>query len=172
LTHVKAIAEGGAQIAESGSAFHLAANMSGFSSSRRTRRTALRVAVRAVLGALSVAATFSAAHAQLAPQALVGVWRGQERSPIGLMSVEVIFFANGTYARAHTAGALMTRDVGAYSVVQNWIHFQLRDYEPKYYLGRPMTRPMSDTWVITAFDGRTLQATVGGTSQIFVQRVQ
>ena len=137
----------------------------------RTRRSCCFGVVAAAVGALSTAAA-PAAHAQIAPQQLVGVWRGQERSPIGVMSVEVIFFGNGTYSRAHVAGALMTRDVGSYTLTQNWIHFQLRDYEPKYYLGRPMTRPMSDTWVITAFDGRTLQATVGGTSQVVVQRVQ
>lgn len=146
--------------------------MMDFLKNRQTRRAALRAVIMAAIGAVLPAATPTTAHAQLAPRALVGVWRGQERSPIGIMSVEVIFFGNGTYSRAHVAGALMTRDVGSYSVVQNWIHFQLRDYEPRYYQGRPMTRPMSDTWVITAFDGRTLQATVGGTSQIFVQRVQ
>ena len=27
----------------------------------------------------------------------------------------------------------MTRDVGTYTIVQNWIHFQLTNYEPKYY---------------------------------------
>jgi len=113
-----------------------------------------------------------AQNAPLAPQSLVGVWRGQEASAIGTMSVEVIFFANGTYSRAHTAGSLMTRDVGTYSIVQNWIHFQLRDYEPKYYMGRVMTRPMSDTWVVNRFDGSFLQATVGGGSVVSVQRAR
>lgn len=108
----------------------------------------------------------------LAPQTLTGVWRGQEASPIGTMSVEVIFFANGTYSRSHVAGALMTRDVGSYSIVQNWIHFRLHDYEPKVYLGRVMSRPMTDTWVVNRFDGRNLQATVGGNSVVQVQRVQ
>jgi hypothetical protein len=27
----------------------------------------------------------------------------------------------------------MTRDVGTYAIVQNWIRFQLTNYEPKYY---------------------------------------
>ena len=34
----------------------------------------------------------------------------------------------------------------------------LRDYEPKVYMNRPMTRPMSDTWVVNQFDGRMLRA--------------
>ncbi len=125
---------------------------------------------------LAASAFFSgplrAQNAPLAPQYLAGVWRGQEASAIGTMSVEVIFFANGTYSRAHQAGALMTRDVGTYSIVQNWIHFQLRDYEPKYYMGRAMTRPMTDTWVVNRFDGSFLEATVGGASIVRVQRVR
>lgn len=88
------------------------------------------------------------------------------------MAVEVIFFPNGTYSRAHVAGSPMTRDVGTYTIVQNWIRFQLTNYEPKYYMNRPMTRPMSDTWVVSRFDGRILQATVGGNSVVTVQRVQ
>lgn len=88
------------------------------------------------------------------------------------MAVEVIFSSNGTYSRAHVAGSLMTRDVGTYTIVQNWIRFQLTNYEPKYYMNRPMTRPMSDTWVVSRFDGRILQAMVGGNSVVTVQRVQ
>jgi hypothetical protein len=131
---------------------------------------------RALLGGALVLMAFAAAPAQaqtpLAPQTLSGVWRGQEQSPIGPMAVEVIFFPNGTYSRAHVAGSLMTRDVGTYEIVQNWIHFRLTNYEPKYYMNRPMTRPMSDTWVVNRFDGRILQATVGGNSVVTVQRVQ
>ena len=35
-----------------------------------------------------------------------------------------------------------------------------------------MTRPMSDTWVVSRFDGRIPQTTVGGNSVVTVQRVQ
>lgn len=134
-----------------------------------------RAVVLAFAGALALSALSAAqasAQAPLSPQALAGVWRGQEQSPIGTWAVEVIFFPNGTYSRAAVAGSLMTRDVGTYSIVQNWIHFQLRDYEPKIYMNRPMTRPMSDTWVVSRFDGRVIQATVGGSSVITVQRAQ
>ncbi len=135
------------------------------------RRTVV-LALAGALALLALSATPAPAQTPLAPQTLAGVWRGQEQSPIGTWAVEVIFFPNGTYSRAAVAGSLMTRDVGTYSIVQNWIHFQLRDYEPKIYMNRPMTRPMSDTWVVSRFDGRVLQATVGGSSVITVQRVQ
>ena len=142
---------------------------------RAPRAIPRRTAVLGFAGALALLALSAApapAQAQLSPQTLAGVWRGQEQSPIGTWAVEVIFFPNGTYSRAAVAGSLMTRDVGSYSIVQNWIHFQLRDYEPKVYMNRPMTRPMSDTWVVSRFDGRVLQATVGGSSLITVQRAQ
>lgn len=135
------------------------------------RRSALHVLAGA-LAFLALATAPAPAQAPLSPQALAGVWRGQEQSPIGTWAVEVIFFPNGTYSRAAVAGSLMTRDVGTYAIVQNWIHFQLRDYEPKFYMNRPMSRPMSDTWVVSRFDGQVLQATVGGSSLITVQRAQ
>jgi hypothetical protein len=113
-----------------------------------------------------------AQNAPLSAQNLVGVWRGQEVSAIGTWAVEVIFFPNGTYTRAAVVGSLMTRDVGTYQIVQNWVHFRLSDYEPKVYMNRPMSRPMSDTWVVTRFDGRFLQATVGGSSVVRVQRIR
>ena len=104
------------------------------------------------------------------PATLVGTWRGEERGPLGVMSVEVIFFRNDTYRRSHRWGELMTFDTGTYSVVENWIHFKLQDYGPRTYQGRTMTRPMSDTWVVDRFDGRSLGATVGGNSQISIRR--
>lgn len=145
---------------------------SALSGSRAMTRRAAVLAVGGALTLLALSAAPAPAQTPLAPQTLAGVWRGQEQSPIGTWAVEVIFFPNSTYSRAAVAGSLVTRDVGSYSIVQNWIHFQLRDYEPKFYMNRPMTRPMSDTWVVSRFDGRVLQATVGGSSVITVQRVQ
>lgn len=113
------------------------------------------------------------AQAQLlAPHAVTGLWRGQESGPLGVMDVEVIFFPNGTYSRTHRLRDLMTRDVGTYAIVQNWIHFELQNYQPKVYRGQTLTRPMSDTWVVGQFDGRSLRATVGGISAVAVRRVR
>lgn len=142
----------------------------------RRRAAAKALACFAVAGLVTAMIPWTrplqAQNVPLAAQTLAGVWRGQEVSPLGPMSVEVIFFPNGTYNRAHTWGSLMTTDNGAYQIVQNWIHFTLNDYQPKVYKGQTMTRPMSDTWVVGRFDGRFMQATVGGNSTVTVQRVQ
>jgi hypothetical protein len=140
-------------------------------SRRRWLRLLSGLVFAGLLGASLISPQPARAQA-LSPQNIAGVWRGQEMSSIGTWSVEVIFFPNGTYTRVAVAGSLMTRDVGTYQIVQNWIHFRLSDYEPKVYMNRPMSRPMSDTWVVNRFDGRFLQATVGGGSVIRVQRVR
>lgn len=135
------------------------------------------LARRTALGALAILAggkfLSDLALAQplpVTPATLAGTWSGRERGPIGVMSLQVIFFPNGTYRRNHQWGDLMSFDTGTYSVVQNWIHFQLENYGPRYYKGREMTRPMSDTWVVRQFDGRSLIATVGGNSEVSVRR--
>lgn len=134
-------------------------------------RRAVITFVAALAAAFALQAEPSRAqNLPLAPESLAGVWSGQEASPIGIMRVDVIFFPNGTYTRSHTGGALMTRDVGRYTIVQNWIHFQLDDYNPKQYKGRVLTWPTSDTWVVSRFDGHFIQATVGGNSLVTVQR--
>ncbi len=106
----------------------------------------------------------------LHPGTLNGTWSGQERGPLGTMALGVIFLADGTYRRQHRLGDLLTFDTGTYQVVQHWIHFRLEDYGPRMYRGRPLTRPRSDTWAVSRFDGRLLRATVGGNSQVSIER--
>ena len=98
---------------------------------------------------------------------LSGVWQGAELTPLGLSSVEVVFFPNGTYSRSHSLGTLMTYDSGQFEVVSNWVHFYLQKWAPTEYLGRPMTWPTSDTWIVTRFNGRILE-----TASVHVVRVQ
>lgn len=98
---------------------------------------------------------------------LTGVWRGTEVTPVGPSAVEAIFFPNGTYSRTHVLGTLRTHDSGHYEVVRNWVHFYLRDWGPTHYLGRPLSWPTSDTWIVTRFDGRTLE-----TANIRLRRIQ
>jgi len=133
---------------------------------------------RVVLAALIVTITLAnepsqAQNLALVPENVAGIWRGQEANAlVGTMAVEVIFFPNGTYSRAHRLGSFMSRDVGTYTIVRNWIHFELHDYNPKFYKGKVLSRPMSDTWVVGRFDGHFMQATVGGTSLVSVQKIQ
>lgn len=108
---------------------------------------------------------------QLLPQTLAGSWRGLEVGPMGRIALSVVFFPNGTYRRTSQLRDLMGFDVGQYSIVQNWIHFTLSDYGPRIYKGRPMTRPMSDTWIVDYFDRNSLRASVGGTSMINIRRM-
>jgi hypothetical protein len=119
-----------------------------------------------VLAALASGWSLGSASAQNLTQ-LTGVWRGAELTPLGLSSIEVIFFPNGTYSRSHVLGVLMTRDAGRYEVVSNWVHFYLQEWAPTEYLGRPLTWPTSDTWIVTRFDGQVLE-----TSNIHVTRTQ
>lgn len=122
---------------------------------RRTVRTLSSAVILAILVALPAAA-----------QQLTGTWRGMMATPWGqVMGTEVIFFPNGTYTSVAVMGTLMTRHWGRYQVVQNWIHFDLQGAEPREYCGPqrciPLAWPQSETWVITAFDGRTLQTANG-----------
>lgn len=132
---------------------------------------------RDVLGALGVVLAAGLAglrpvHGQdLSPMTIRGTWRGVEQGPLGQMAVEVIFFPNGTYSRMHRWGDLLTRDVGSYSIVRNWIHFSLQSYNPTHYMGRPLNRPMSDTWVVEQFNGRFIRASVGGTGRVQIELV-
>ena len=98
----------------------------------------------------------------LSVQSLTGSWAGQEISVFGAMTLTVLFFPNGTYQRTHRAGGLFTYDNGNYEIVQNWIHFHLQDFGPTQFMGKPMNWPSSDTWEVTAFDGQSLVATIGG----------
>ncbi len=134
--------------------------------SRRTVNHALAAAaMTGLLGGRELAR-----GSPMSPGMLVGAWQGEERGPLGVMSVELIFFRNGTYRRSHQWGELMTFDTGTYTVAENWIHFKLQDYGPRTYKGQVMTRPMSDTWVVGGFDGRALTATVGANSRISMRR--
>ena len=133
-----------------------------------------RRSVNSALSAMAVTGLLAGCdRAQASPVSsatLVGIWKGEERGPLGTMSVEVIFFRNDTYRRSHRWGELMTFDSGSYTVVENWIHFKLQDYGPRTYKGQAMSRPMSDTWVVGRFDGQSLAATVGGNSRISIRR--
>ena len=127
---------------------------------RRYSRRALLGGAAALL-AWAAPGARSALAQSLDPASLTGSWAGQEAYPQGTMQVGVLFFANGTYQRSHRIGPLMTWDKGRFSVVQNWIHFELEEFGPETFNGRPMHPMKSDTWIVTGFDGARLTATIG-----------
>ena len=135
---------------------------------RLSRRAATLIAAAFGLFVLAIAGVV--AQAALSPAALVGKWQGVERTGPIAISGQVLFFQNGTYQRYHVAGALQAIDTGSFQVAQNWIHFYVTDYQPKSYGGKRMAPPPSDTWVVNAFNGNALNATIGGVTQVQYQR--
>ncbi|MBM4285649.1 MAG: hypothetical protein FJ128_10440 [Deltaproteobacteria bacterium] len=79
-------------------------------------------------------------------QSLVGIWRSYLNTAWGLAYQEVIFMANGTFTKSARVGTWMARDVGTYTVGENYVHFNITDHEPKYYLGKPLQWVKSETW--------------------------
>ena len=120
-----------------------------------TRRTLLQGAVAAMIG--------SEAEAQVAitRRSLTGVWQGGVTTGGYTFVGEVIFKPDGTYQRMHAYGDLRHWTIGPYSIAQNWVHFEVDDYGPKYYLGVYQYPPPTETWVVSAFDGRTIEGTIG-----------
>ena len=121
-------------------------------------------ALRSLLLVVLLLATPAAA--QQNAQGITGTWRGAMAMPWGqMMAVEVIFLPNGTYTSAAAAGNLMTRHWGRYEVVQNWIHFYIQGAAPREFCGpqrcTPLAWPNSETWVLTAYDGRVMQTSNG-----------
>jgi hypothetical protein len=124
-----------------------------------------------IVGGASMPGALRAQGLRLLPETLAGAWQGQEVGPLGTISVSVVFFPNGSYRRTNQPGDLMAFDTRQYSIVQNWIHFSLSDYGPRVYKGQPVTRPVSDTWIVDLFDGRHLRAGVGGNSVVNIRRM-
>ncbi len=61
----------------------------------------------------------------------------------------------------HWLGPLRTWQTGPYRIAKNWIHFEVEDYEPKYYQGVFQYPPPSETWMVDFFDGRTIEGRIG-----------
>jgi hypothetical protein len=137
----------------------------------RGRRTVSRRRLSGALGALLLALMAAApAEAQALRSAqLVGAWSGRESSLVGAMALQVVFFPDGRYQRVHRLGGLMTFDNGRYTIAQNWVHFELEQFGPDHFNGKPLTWPRSDTWIVHRFDGRFLEATIGG-AQVSISR--
>jgi hypothetical protein len=76
---------------------------------------------------------------------LIGIWRSQLQTPWGSGFGETILFPNGTFSKSAKIGDLITRDVGKYTVGPGYIHFTIKDHEPKIYKGVPMHWVKSET---------------------------
>lgn len=101
---------------------------------------------------------------------LVGVWRGTESIGGIAIAGEVIFYEDGGYRRMHRLGYLETWDVGSYRIARNWVHFDIEDYEPKYYQGVFQHRPPSDTWKVSRLRGGVMEGRIGDAARFHYER--
>jgi hypothetical protein len=51
----------------------------------------------------------------------------------------------GRFSKTFRCGEMFTKDVGTYTVGEGYIHFNIHDHEPKFYKGKPMSWPNSET---------------------------
>ena len=103
-----------------------------------------------VIGPAVFAATLTAAasqsHAQSAvPSQLVGQWASQQN---GAQTV-IILQSNGRYTATAVSGggAYRITSWGQWRLHGNYLRFYVRNYSPRYYLGRPVDFPGS--WGVT-----------------------
>lgn len=66
---------------------------------------------------------------------LAGIWKSKIKTPYGPAFVEVILKRNGKFSKTVKWRGLMTYDTGTYKVGKGFIHFTIKDHEPKYYKG-------------------------------------
>ena len=78
-------------------------------------------------------------------QDLIGAWRAQVSTPLGLCASETLLMPNGQFTKTFICGALTTWDTGTYTIGQGYIHFNIIDHEPKVYKGKPMAWQRSET---------------------------
>ena len=76
----------------------------------------------------------------LQAQSVVGIWQcAQVPTPWGLADGETILKPDGTFSKTVRFGQVVIWDVGTYTVGKGYIHYKIRDHEPKTYKGKPMS---------------------------------
>jgi hypothetical protein len=141
------------------------------SSTRRAAIVATGVTFAALLAASILAPAKVAAQIVISPASLIGIWDGVERTGQITIRGEVIFYPNGTYQRHHVLGALQTWDNGTYQVAQNWVHFNVQDYQPKVYNRVVQAPPPSETWMLNSFNGRVATGMIGAATFVQYRKV-
>jgi hypothetical protein len=87
---------------------------------------------------------------------LVGIWTSEETTEYGTVYAETILERNNNYSHQVRWRDLMTYEVGVYQAGDNFIHFSVRDYQPKSYKGTELSRPLSWTVYYTVVDENTM----------------
>jgi hypothetical protein len=137
---------------------------------RRTILAGLASSILVPLGSLPMSFRAAAQDRDTDPAELVGVWRGTESIGRVIINGEVIFYEDGGYRRMHQLGYLETWDVGSYRIARNWIHFEIEDYEPKYYQGVFQHRPPSDTWKVLRLRDGVMEGRIGDAARFHYEK--
>ena len=80
-----------------------------------------------------------------AASALIGTWRANVSTPWGPGVAETILMKNGSFSKTFRIGEMKTLDTGKYTIGEGYIHFDIKDHEPKVYKGKPMSWVKSET---------------------------
>ena len=78
-------------------------------------------------------------------QDLTGIWQSQFLSPFGMCYGETILMPKGQFSKKVTCGQMVITDVGTYTIGEEYIHFDIKDHEPKIYKGKKMDWVKSET---------------------------
>jgi hypothetical protein len=105
------------------------------------KRTSLIIALVPISLVLLWQGAFSAAK----QPDLTGIWRSQFSSPFGMCSSETILMPKGQFSKKVICGQMLITDTGTYTVGEGYIHFDIKDHEPKVYKGKPMQWVKSET---------------------------
>jgi hypothetical protein len=76
---------------------------------------------------------------------LTGIWQSQFSSPFGMCTSETILMPKGQFSKKVVCGQMLITDTGTYTVGEGYIHFDIKDHEPKVYKGKPMQWVKSET---------------------------
>ncbi len=76
---------------------------------------------------------------------LTGIWQSQFSSPFGMCSSETILMPKGQFSKKVVCGQMLITDTGTYTVGEGYIHFDIKDHEPKVYKGKKMDWVKSET---------------------------
>jgi hypothetical protein len=85
-----------------------------------------------------------------------GIWKATIATPYGAMVTELILQPNKDFSQTAVLNGLMTYDVGTVELGEGFIHFAVRDHQPKEYNGVRLKWLESFTYIYTAPDANTM----------------
>jgi len=102
------------------------------------------------------AAVRPAPPVQAGPFQIFGIWKSAVTTPYGTLYTELILQPDKKFSRNAVLNHMMTYDVGTVELGDGYIHFVVKDHEPKMYNGTPMRWVESWTYFYTVVDANTI----------------